>query len=204
MTFLAKSIANLHNLPISFISGLILRLSGVAFEKGVHGGLNHIKSGLGHFEKSNFLTSAHSPLLLLAAFASMSMLYTVHLKIDSNTRPTEPVPEKISHRTGCLGVSSAINSTVALAVWSLVSSNFSDIGINLAYIKGLSCCIDFVSSYASCACCKTSWRSFLWAPDANLGAIVPKYLHPDVVSLAWLLNALLAHPLSILIIGGIL
>jgi hypothetical protein len=44
----------------------------------------------------------------------------------------------------------------------------------------------------------------LWAPDANLGAIVPKYLHPDVVSLAWLLNALLAHPLSILIIGGIL
>jgi hypothetical protein len=49
----ASFTANSHSFPIVIYSGDLRLLSFLAFDHGVHGGENYIKSGLGHFLKSN-------------------------------------------------------------------------------------------------------------------------------------------------------
>jgi hypothetical protein len=78
-------------------------VSGVAFDHGVQGGENQMRSGWGHLSKSNVSTSLHTALLRLACHALLSMLKRVHPNSDSKTDLTEPVPEKTSQMTGLSG-----------------------------------------------------------------------------------------------------
>ena len=61
-----------------------------------------MRLGRGHFEKSNVKTSEQTPLLRLAEDLLISILYTAHPNSSRKTEPTEPVPEKMSHKTGCV------------------------------------------------------------------------------------------------------
>jgi hypothetical protein len=90
----ANWIANSHSLPIFMYSVDFLLVKDVALDHGVHGGLSQIKSGCGHFEKSNSNTLARTPLLLFADFLHISMLYTFEWSSSAKTFPTDPVPEK--------------------------------------------------------------------------------------------------------------
>ena len=113
--FFTNSIANSQSLPILMYSGVFRLVKGVAFDHGVHGGLSQIKSGCGHIEKSKSSTSAQTPRLRFADFLQMSMLYTFQWRSSEKTRPTEPVPEKMSNITGVLGLPSETVSIVVFA-----------------------------------------------------------------------------------------
>ena len=54
---MASFTANSHSFPILMYSGDLRLFSFAAFDHGVHGGENHIKSGLDHFLKLNVSTS---------------------------------------------------------------------------------------------------------------------------------------------------
>ena len=113
--FFTNLIANSQSLPILMYSGVFCLVKGVAFDHGVHGGLSQIKSGCGHIEKSKSSTSAQTPRLRFADFLQMSMLYTFQWRSSEKTRPTEPVPEKMSNITGVLGLPSETVITVVFA-----------------------------------------------------------------------------------------
>ena len=70
----AKLTANSQSLPIFMYAGVLRLARGVAFDHGVHGEENQIRSGCGHLSKLKVSTSLHTALLRLACRWSLSIL----------------------------------------------------------------------------------------------------------------------------------